>query len=142
MSEIAKGRTLDEIRQDGAALQRGIATLQLSYENGFDVNRATFLDRALPDSLTFYRVHGMDPNEILPECFHYHYVTIFKLDRLPLQRDKTLGPEDDLDSKFLDEWLVRDYSALGYDVVNVPVLPLEGRLKFILDKISGIRLEA
>lgn len=54
-----------------------------------------------------------------------------------IHRDKTLGPEDDTTSDFLNEWFARDYSTLGYHVVRVPVLPPEERLAFILDRLSG-----
>jgi len=137
MREIARGRTLDEIRLDGGALQRGIAALQLRYEDGFDVGKVTFLDRAIPDSLAFYRLHGLDPDEILRECFHHRYAGVFILNRLPLHRDQTLGPEDDANSAFLDEWLERDYHALGYEVVRVPVLSPQERLEFILARLPG-----
>ena len=134
--EMAKGRTLEEIRADGPALQRGIAALQLRFEHGSQANNITFLDRAVPDSLAFYRVYGMDPNEILPECFHHRYAGVFILDRLPLHRDQTLGPEDNAASDFLDEWLTYDYSVLGYDVVRVPVLSPEERLAFVMGHLS------
>lgn len=135
-SELAKGRTLEELRADGASLQRGIAELQLRFEDRYPANETTFLDRAIPDSLTFYRVYGVNPNEILPECLHRRYTSVFLLDRLPFQRDNTLGPEDHATSDFLDEWLVRDYTALGYRVVRVPVLPPQERLAFVLERIS------
>ncbi len=134
--EMAKGQTLDEIRRDGPALQRGIAALQLEFEHNAQADRVVFLDRAVPDSLAFYRIHGMDPNGILPECFHHRYAGVFLLDRLPFHRDQTLGPEDGVASDFLNEWLARDYSALGYDVVRVPVVSPEERLAFILDRLS------
>jgi predicted ATPase len=137
MREFARGRTLDEVRLDGGALQRGIATLQLRYEGGFAAGKVTFLDRAIPDSLTFYRLHGLNPNEILPECFYHRYAGVFILDRLPLHRQQTLGPEDDANSAFLDEWLERDYRALGYEVLRVPVLSPQERLEFILARLPG-----
>lgn len=133
--EMAKGRSLEEIRVDGAALQRGIAALQLRFEHGVPADQLTFLDRAVPDSLAFYRIHGMDPNEILPECFHYRYAGVFLLNRLPLHRDQTLGPEDNAASDFLDDWLARDYSALGYHVVRVPVLSPSERLSFVIGQL-------
>jgi predicted ATPase len=37
---------------------------------------------------------------------------------------------------FLDEWHTRDYSALGYGIVRVPVLPPEERLAFVLEMLS------
>jgi predicted ATPase len=132
--EMAKGKTIEEIRSDGAALQRGISSLQLKFEQEIHSTTVTFLDRAIPDSLTFYRLSGINPNEILPECFHRRYATIFFLDRLPFHRDKTLGPEDNASSDFLDKWLVRDYNSLGYSVVRVPVLSPQKRLAFILEK--------
>jgi predicted ATPase len=135
-SEMAKGRTIEEIRRDDVALQREMASMQMILEGGYQASNITYLDRALPDSLTFYRVFGMDPNEILVECFHRRYATVFILDRLPIQRNQTLGPEDKITSEFLDEWLFRDYSAVGYDVVRVPVLSPQERLAFILERLS------
>lgn len=60
-----------------------------------------FLDRALPDSITFRRFKGMNPDEILPECFHHPYATVFMLDRLHLQLDG-IRIEDDIFASFLD----------------------------------------
>ncbi len=134
--EMEKGRALADIRKDEGSLQREIAAMQWKFEHTCDPNRATFLDRALPDSLTFYRVSGLNPNEILPKCYFHRYSAVFLLDRLPLHRDQTLGPEDDETSEFLNEWLLRDYRALGYHVIKVPVLPPPERLAFILQRIS------
>lgn len=135
-AEQAKGRTLPEIRADDAALQCGILDLQLSYESNVPVDQVAFLDRAVPDSLTFFRVFGLDPNEILPQCFSHRYAGVFILDRLPLRRDQTLGPEDDAASGFLDGWLERDYASLGYRVVRVPVLSPDERLALILRNLA------
>ncbi len=129
--ELAKGRELADIRSDDNALQRGILALQLSYERDVPTEQVAFLDRAVPDSLTFCRLFGLDPNEVLPQCFHHRYAAVFILDRLPLHRQHTLGPEDDAASDFLDEWLERDYTALGYLVTRVPVLPPAERLSTI-----------
>ena len=137
--EMAKGRKLEDIRKEGGSLQRGIASVQLKFESACQTSRRTFLDRALPDSLTFYRVSGLNPNEILPKCFFHRYATVFILERLPLHRNQTLGPEDEESSEFLNEWLYRDYSALGYNVIRVPVLPPKERLTFILERLSEKR---
>jgi predicted ATPase len=142
-AEQAKGRTLPEIRADRTALQRGILDLQLQYERGVPAEQVVILDRAVPDSLTFFRVFGWDISEVLPYCFYHRYAGVFILDRLPLRRDQTLGPEDDVTSDFLDDWLERDYASLGYPVVRVPVLPPEERLSFILERLddSGFKGE-
>ncbi len=133
--EIARGRTIEEIRANMTALQRGIKDMQLEIERGLRVIDFAFLDRAVPDSLAWHRVFGLDPNEFLQECFHRRYASVFLLDPLPIHLDG-LRFEDDALPGFLDEWHTRDYTALGYDVVRVPVLPPEERLAFILEWLS------
>ena len=134
--EVARGRTLDEIHANAVTLQRGIKDMQLEIERGLRANDFTFLDRAVPDTLAWYRVFGLNPNEFLLDCFHHRYASVFILDRLPVQRSRTLGPEDDVSAAFVDEWLARDYRALGYRVVRVPVLSPQERLAFVLERLS------
>ena len=47
-----------------------------------------------------------------------------------------LRPEDEAQAAFLDEWIRRDFHALGYSVVRVPVMPPEERLAFVLERVS------
>jgi predicted ATPase len=133
--EIAKGRTVHEIRENVDAFERSLIKIQLKFERALRTTDIAFLDRGLPDGLTYCRVAGMDPNEILSECFHHRYENIFVLERLPIQQDG-IRIEDEAIAGLLEEWLVRDYSALGYGVVMVPVLSLKDRLEFVLDKVA------
>jgi len=132
--EMATGRTIAEIRGNEAD-SRCIADRQLRIEHGLQALDVVFLDRAFPDSLAFYRFDGLNPNKILAECFQHRYASIFILDRLPVHQDG-LRIEDDAAARFLDEWLARDYSALGYSFVRVPVLSIEDRLAFIFERLS------
>jgi len=133
--EMATGRTMDQILENPAALERRLTDIRLTVEHGLRATDVVFLDRALPDYLTFYRIFGLNPNEILAECLHHHYASVFVLDRLPFQQDG-LREEVDVSAALLDEWLPRDYSALGYDVVRVPVLPPQERLALVLERLS------
>ena len=133
--EMARGRTIDEIRENADALERGLIEMQLRFERALRATDVAFLDRGLPDGLTYCRVAGLNPNEILSECFHHRYASIFVLDRLPVQQDD-LRIEEDATAGLLDEWLARDYSALGYSVVRVPVLSPKDRLAFVLERLS------
>ena len=136
--EMGKGRTLDEIFED-ASTEPGIEDMQLRLEHGLRAIDVVFLDRALPDSLTFRRLAGLDVNEILCDCIQYHYASVFILDQLPFILDGA-RIEDDAYAHVLDEWLVRDYSALGYRVVRVPVLSPQERAGFVLDTLAEQRL--
>lgn len=133
--EIARGRTIEEIRRDGAGLQRRIATVQLSIESGLHPIDVAFLDGAVPSSLAWYRVFGLDPNEVLGACFRRRYASVFVLDRLRYRRDG-MRFDDHRHAAFLDEWIPRDYRALGYEVVRVPVLAPAERLAFVLERLS------
>ena len=133
--ELAKGRKIDEIREDRTAMTRQIYGLWLKFNDGLRATDITFLDRGLPDALSFYRFAKMNPNEILLDCFQHRYASVFILNRLPYQQDGIRGG-DDTTAAYFDSWMERDYSALGYKVVRVPVLPPEERLAFVLERLS------
>ena len=133
--EMAKGRTSQEIRDSGHPTQQGIFDLQQRLEDGLRPEQVVFLDRGLPDSLTFNCLFGLNPNEFLLECRKHCYASVFILDRLPFAREVQLGPEDEKSAQFIDMWLERDYTTLGYHVVRVPVCSPKERLGFVLDRI-------
>jgi len=133
--ELAKGLTIEEIRQDQAELTRQVYDMMLIRESRLHPGELAFLDRALPDAPAFYRLAGMDPNEVLPDCFQYHYTSVFMLDRLPYQLDGVRAA-DDPTAEYLDTWIKRDYKSLGYNFVRVPVLPPEERLSLILERLT------
>lgn len=134
---MAQGQTSHPIRTDAAALQRGIKDMQLGVEAGLPPESALFLDGAVPGSLAWYRLYGLNPNEILPDCFHHRYASVFILSPLPFKSDDQRVDEMQSITCYLDEWHTRDYLALGYRVVRVPVLPPEERLAFVLGHLSA-----
>ena len=133
--ERAKGKTVNEILENRAVNQRCIVEMQIRFERRLRVNELAFLDRGAPDCLTYCRAMGLNPNTILAECFHHRYACVLKLDRFPFQPDGVRF-EDDATAGLIDEWLARDYGALRYDVVRVPVLSPEDRLAFVLERLS------
>jgi len=132
--EMAKGRTVDEIRGNPAALQRSLNDATLRSELALRANDVLFLDRGFPDALAFCRANGLNPNEILADCFQHRYASVFLLDRFPVEQDG-LRFHDDVTAGLIDEWLARDYGALGYSVVRVPVLSPQARLAFVLERL-------
>lgn len=133
--ELAKGRALDEIFAS-ADDERSMKDWQRRAEDGLGAAEVVFLDRAMPDFLWFWRLHGLDPNEIVEECHHHRYASVFILDLLPLELDGA-RIEDKTFTVHFDECLVRDYGALGYQVTRVPVLPPQERVEYVLDSLYG-----
>ena len=58
------------------------------------------------------------------------------LDPLPFQPDDQRIEEIAAIASYLEECHTRDYSALGYSILRVPVLPPEDRLAFILERVK------
>jgi predicted ATPase len=137
--EIAKGHSIDEIRKDRTALTYQISDMQLNVERELNEADNLFLDRGLPDCFVFFRIAALNPNELLPKCLIYRYASVFMLDRLPYQKDG-VRHADDATADYYDKWIERDYRALGYSVVRVPVIPPEDRLAFVLGKLSEPKL--
>jgi predicted ATPase len=133
--ELAKGLTIDEIREDQAAFTNQVYDIMLDHERGLPSAELHFLDRALPDGFAFYRLAGLNPNQILPDCFQYRYASVFLLNRLPYKKDGVRVADDET-AAYLESWMVRDYSALGYTVIRVPVLSPDERCEFVLEKIA------
>ena len=133
--ELAKGRTIGEIRKDPATFTPQVYEIMIEHERGLRANEIAFLDRGLPDGFAFYRLAGLNPNEILSDCFKHRYASVFILNRLPYQKDRVRVGDDAL-ADYLESWISRDYSTLGYNIVWVPVLPPEKRLAFVLESLS------
>ena len=134
--EMANGQKIHPIYEDAAVLQRNIKDLQLSVERELPAKDTLFLDGSVPSSLAWYRVFGLNPNEFLLDCFHHRYASVFILDPLPFHVDDQRVEELDEITDFLDKWQTRDFNALGYNVVKVPVLPPEERVAFVLERLS------
>jgi predicted ATPase len=129
--EKEKGRTLKEIRANEGEFQKGLVNTKLDLEKNSDTQSIIFFDRAMPDSITYYRVGNLDPNFVLDDCFNYKYKKVFIFDRLEYVLDGA-RTEDDTTASFLDKWLEDDYKSLGYDVIRVPVMSINDRVDFIL----------
>jgi predicted ATPase len=133
--EFAKGHTIEELRQDTAAMTLTIWGLWLEMISELNPADTIFHDRGLPDAPAFFRLAGMDPNDAVPECLRYRYISVFVLDRLPYQKDDVRAGDDQI-AEYFESWLLRDYNALGYEIIKVPVLPREERLEFILKTLN------
>jgi predicted ATPase len=133
--EMDRGRTIDEIRADARTLERGLIEMQLRFERALCTTEVAFLDRGLPDGLAYCRLAGLDPNEILPECFHHRYASVFLLDPLPMEPN-CLRTEEEATEALLDKCLERDYRARGYDTVRLPIVSPEERLAYLCHSLA------
>lgn len=125
------GRTLEEIRRDVAALQSSILEVTIAREMGLDPEMRIFMDRGLPDSITYLRLAGLDGMEARALSALFQYQAVFIFDRLPVIKDNVRTESDALANK-IDKMLEEDYKSAGYAPIRVPVMPVGERADFIL----------
>ena len=127
-----KGRTIADVRKQQAAFQLGVLDMQIEQENQILPDVLVFLDRAIPDALAYYRFLNLPEDEKLTEALlTVSYKKIFILDCLPLVKDYA-RTEDTVAQKKIHALLIEVYESLGFPIVQVPVLPPEERVDFIL----------
>ena len=130
------GRTVSEMRANQVEFQRGVLEMQLEQEAELDPQDMVFLDRALPDSLAYYRFLGLEPDARLLQALQkVSYRKIFILDLLPLAPDYA-RTEDIPAQRRIHELLTEVYASLEVPVKAVPVLPPQERTEFILDHLD------
>lgn len=129
------GRTVEEIRSRQDDFQRQVLSMQLEQEAALDPDEVVFLDRAIPDSLAYYRFLGLEPDPALIEALaRVRYARAFVMDLLPLHHDYA-RTEDSAAQRRIHDLLVEVYSSLPIPVVRVPVLPPDERVDFILARL-------
>lgn len=136
--KLQSGQTLDEVRAPASAgrLQGEILERKLALEKKLDPHTIAFLDRGIPDSISYFRLAGIDTAPAIAASKLYKYRQVFIFDRLPLQKDGVRSESENIAS-LLDAAIENDYKAMGYNPVRVPVMPIEERADFILAHLGS-----
>lgn len=128
---LASGHTLTEIKTDILAFERHILMEKVRIERGLSKSETIFLDRAIPDSIAYFQLEGLDEQEPI-QCSHIlRYQQIFLFDRLTFEKDNVRSENQAVAAR-IETLLHRSYADLGYDVIRVPVLPVDQRIEFVL----------
>ena len=135
-TQRVNGKTVKEIRKNQNEFQLGVLEMQIEQENFLEADDIVFLDRAIPDSLAYYRFLNLLPHtKLLDALKRVSYKKIFILDRLPLVADYA-RTEDEPAQKEIHDLLTEVYESLPFPVVHVPVMPVTNRVEFILKNLN------
>lgn len=134
--ELALGRTLRQIKADTLAFERHILLEKLRLENDLPPHQLTFLDRAVPDSIVYFRLEGLDPAEPLLLSRQRRYARIFLFQRLSFEKDRVRSENHAVAAR-LESMLAGTYAQLGYGVIHVPVMSIAERTEYVLRHASG-----
>lgn len=135
-SKLAKGLTLREIKSDILSFERHILFEKVRIEQALPINEILFLDRAVPDSVAYFQIEGLDGAEVLKYCRHVRYRGIFLFDRLKFRADAVRTEDEELAGR-IEGLLEKCYRQLGYPIIRVPVMPVERRMEWILGQVRS-----
>jgi predicted ATPase len=133
--ETAEGKSIKEIRDNEAEFQRKVFKIKIEIEKKAPKDKIVFFDRAIPDSIAYYQICGLNVKEVLKFCQEKRYKKIFFFEQLLFKNDYA-RVENGETIKKLNRLLKESYEKLGYEVINIPDMPLEDRVKNILSEIS------
>lgn len=125
-------RTNAEIWADVESTVMPVHKLRVDLEHSLDTEELLLLDTAIPDTLPYALLYGIDPEEIIRASSRFRYKEpIFLVEPLPFKQDeiRKLNSQE----RFALHYLRKNiYITLGYRVVSVPVLDKIRRRDFVL----------
>jgi predicted ATPase len=136
-AELNKGRRLEDIKSDPTLFEGHIFRTKIRIEAELPAHEQLFLDRALPDSIAYYILEGLDPAEPRRQSRRVRYQRVFLFDRLDLVKDPVRS-EDAVTAARIERLIENAYSELGYEVVRVPVKPIPARTDFVLKRVGTL----
>lgn len=132
---IKSGKSVEEIRTDESEFQRKVLRMKLTQEKKMPEDEIVFFDRAIPDSIAYYQICGLDEKEVINLCPRKRYRKVFFLEQLPFYKDYA-RVEGGKTIKRLNNLLKKSYKNLGYKVIDILAMPVKERIRKILNEIK------
>lgn len=134
-AQLAQGKTIEQIVADTLSFEHAIIGHQLELQAEASATDVVFFDRAVPDNIAYYRKFGLELDQVVQDAAKaQRYRKIFLLDMIDFVSDieRYETPEEAL---ALHKGIRRAYEELGYEITEVPVLPVSERADFVLERL-------
>lgn len=132
---LANCYTLETLQQNNRQLQRGILALALKRERQLHTNQLIFFDRGTADSLGYFDYYQLETQQMKHGCERLRYKKIFYCHQLPIVEDQ-IRVEDNNTALKIGESIYKAYANLGYQLIDVPAVSVEERVKLILSHLG------
>ena len=132
---LTAGQTIDQIRGDEISFQSRVLDRKIKLERELSVDSITFLDRGMPDTIAYYRNLGISVPVFLLGQPEWRYKSVFFMEQLPFTNDYG-RIESEEDALKLSTMLYMSYIECGYTLIKVPIMSVEERAKFIIEKVT------
>ena len=133
-TELMRGKTLAEIKADEWAFERHILMEKVRIEATLERDEIIFFDRGVPDSIAYYKLNGLDSTEPFQKSSQVRYQNVFLFERLRFLTDPVRS-EDERTARRLSRLIEESYQSLSYDIIHVPLLSIEERTEFVLERL-------
>ena len=134
-AELAQGKIIQDILADPRALQHKILAHFLELATEAPKDQILFLDRGIPDVVAYYRKFNLSGDEVIKKAVaSVRYRKVFLMDMIDFVSD-TERYETPQEAAILHRYLRDAYTDQGYDVIEVPVVPVPERADFILKNL-------
>lgn len=131
---LGQNMSLDEIYHNIAALQRGILASALKRERRLNPEQLIFFDRGTIDTLGYLHHYQIESPQVRASCKKKRYKKIFYCHPLPLISDD-VRIEDNQAAEHISAHIYQTYHAAGYELIELPVLPIKLRAQIVLQHI-------
>jgi predicted ATPase len=132
--QLAAGKTIQEIVRDADWLP-SIVRRAYAQESTLPKDRLHFFDRALPDSLAYYKLSNREVEDFFRKYLaEIRYRKVFLLDLVDYTNDAG-RPETPEQAMIIHGQIREAYIDQGYEIVEVPVMPVAERADFILERL-------
>lgn len=132
--KLAAGQTIEQIVSDPDWLA-SVARRAAAQEAELPRDELFFLDRAAPDSVAYYRHFKREfDNDLRHAVTAQRYRKIFLLDLIDFRNDEARH-EDPEEAAIIHRLIREAYEELDYEIVPVPVMDIEERAEFILERL-------
>lgn len=128
---LGQNNTLDEIYHNTEALQRGILANALKRERKLKPEQLIFFDRGTLDTVGYLHHYQIESPQVRASCQQKRYKKIFYCHPLPLFKDD-VRIEDTQAAEQISAHIYQTYHAAGYELIELPVLPVDLRAHIVL----------
>ncbi|MEA1948003.1 MAG: ATP-binding protein [Thermodesulfobacteriota bacterium] len=92
--ELKKGKSIAKIKADVPLFERHILYKKIEIEKSLSKDATVFLDRGVPDSIGYYILEGLYPDEPIKKSKQTRYKKIFFFERLRFEKDAVRSEDD------------------------------------------------
>ncbi len=148
-NEFARDLILEQQQINGEILpwkqprrfQQEILNRRTAFFNSVQQGIIAFADRAIPDQLAFARYKGFGSPPVLEEAAnHYRYAPLVFVTPpwSEIYTTDAIRTETFDEARKLHEIIVETYKNLNYQIIELPLLPISERKKYILQNLLNI----